>query len=61
MRTLLTVFWLRRRLAQAPTLPPVLAFGLFAAMVVSYRWSLKPAARSLSERRDDLFHALGDG
>ena len=35
MRTLLTVFWLRRRLAQAPTLQPVLAFGLFAAMVVS--------------------------
>jgi len=44
-----------------PTLQPVFALAIFAAMVLAYRLALRPAARTLRERRDDVFHALGVG
>jgi hypothetical protein len=48
-------------LFRAPALQPVFALVIFAAVVGAYRLTLPPAARALSERRDDVFHALGAG
>lgn len=42
-------------------LQPVFAMVIFAAAAGAYRLTLSPAARTLSERRDDVFHALGSG
>ena len=47
-----SVFFIRR---------PVFAMVIFAAAAGTYRLTLSPAARTLSERRDDVFHALGSG
>ncbi len=57
--TLGAVVFFGAALMNAVALQPIFAIGLFAATIVAYRWSLKPAARTLGERRDDLFHALG--
>lgn len=48
-------------LLRAPTAQPVLAFVVFGAVVGAYRLTLSPAARALSDRRDEVFHALGTG
>ncbi len=44
-----------------PALQPVLALVVFAAVGCAYRLTLSPAARTLSDRRDEVFHALGAG
>ena len=44
-----------------PALQPVLAIVIFVAVVGAYRLTLSPAARTLSDRRDDVFHALSSG
>ncbi len=48
-------------LLKMPALQPVLALVIFAAVVGAYRFTLSPAARTLSDRRDDVFRALGAG
>lgn len=44
-----------------PALQPVFALVIFIAVVGAYRLTLSPAARTLSDRRDDVFRALGSG
>ena len=44
-----------------PALQPVFALVIFIAIVGAYRLTLSPAARTFSERRDDVFRALGSG
>ena len=48
-------------LLRIPALQPILALIIFAVVVCVYRLTLLPAARTLSDRRDDVFHALGAG
>ena len=45
----------------APSLAPVSAAGILAVVVVAYRLSLRPVTRLLSERRVEVFRALGVG
>jgi len=44
-----------------PVLQPVIAVVILAAVVGAYRLTLSPAARTLSNRRDEVFHALESG
>ncbi len=48
-------------LLKVPALQPILALVIFAVVVGAYRLTLSPAARTFSDRRDDVFHALGAG
>lgn len=48
-------------IVRTPALQPFFALVIFGAIAGAYRLSLEPAARSLADRREDVFRALGSG